>query len=206
MTKTKKNKKRGVVVILAVFMLFSCSLAAQNMQQANKHFNNKEYEKALSIYLQLEKSKPSGELYHNIANTYFRLSDYANGMLYYERALKLNPNDKRLMTNRKICNSRLMGEVYVLPDFFLVRWAKAVANIFPPVVWFVIFLVLLVVSCVLFFVYRFNTQQKSDVLLSEHVFLSAYILVFGTWYFQTEYDKRPQICDSIRKQRCKGKH
>lgn len=177
MTKTKKNKRSGIVVILAVFMLFSCSLAAQNMQQANKHFNNKEYEKALSIYLQLEKSKPSGELYHNIANTYFRLSDYANGMLYYERALKLNPNDKRLMTNCKICNSRLMGEVYVLPDFFLVRWTKTVANIFPPVVWFVIFLVLLVVSCVLFFVYRFNTNRK---VMFFYLSMFFYLLTFSS--------------------------
>lgn len=171
--KKKQSRKSNKTICLILLSLLSTGLFAQNIQEANQAYKAKDYEKALEIYLKAEKTAPNAELYHCIANTYFRMSDFANGILYYERALRLTPNDETLIRNHKVCRSRLMGEVYVVPDFFLLRWTKAMANWMSPLAWAVLFLTFFVLACVLFFVYYFNSDNK---VLLFYLCLSAFVL------------------------------
>ncbi|MEE1001357.1 MAG: BatD family protein [Bacteroidales bacterium] len=169
----KQNRKNNKTVCLLLMCLLSSGLFAQNLQEANQAYKAKDYEKALEIYLKAEKTNPNAELYHCIANTYFRMSDFANGILYYERALRLTPNDETLIRNHKVCRSRLMGEVYVMQDFFLIKWTKAIANCLSPLAWAILFVVLFILACVLFFVYYFNSDNK---VLLFYLCLSAFVL------------------------------
>lgn len=169
----KQNRKNNKTVCLLLMCLLSSGLFAQNLQEANQAYKAKDYAKALEIYLKAEKTNPNAELYHSIANTYFRMSDFANGILYYERALRLTPNDETLIRNHKVCRSRLMGEVYVMQDFFLIKWTKAIANCLSPLAWAILFVVLFILACVLFFVYYFNSDNK---VLLFYLCLSAFVL------------------------------
>lgn len=169
----KQNRKNNKTVCLLLMCLLSSGLFAQNLQEANQAYKAKDYEKALEIYLKAEKTNPNAELYHSIANTYFRMSDFANGILYYERALRLTPNDETLIRNHKVCRSRLMGEVYVMQDFFLIKWTKAIANCLSPLAWAILFVVLFILACVLFFVYYFNSDNK---VLLFYLCLSVFVL------------------------------
>lgn len=169
----KQNRKNNKTVCLLLMCMLSSGLFAQNLQEANQAYKAKDYEKALEIYLKAEKTNPNAELYHSIANTYFRMSDFANGILYYERALRLTPNDETLIRNHKVCRSRLMGEVYVMQDFFLIKWTKAIANCLSPLAWAILFVVLFILACVLFFVYYFNSDNK---VLLFYLCLSAFVL------------------------------
>lgn len=171
--KKKQSRKSNKTICLILLSLLSTGLFAQNLQEANQAYKAKDYEKALEIYLKAEKTAPNAELYHCIANTYFRMSDFANGILYYERALRLTPNDETLIRNHKVCRSRLMGEVYVVPDFFLIKWTKAMANWMSPLAWAILFVVLFILACVLFFVYYFNSDNK---VLLFYLCLSAFVL------------------------------
>ena len=171
--KKKQSRKSNRTICLILLSLLSTGLFAQNIQEANQAYKAKDYEKALEIYLKAEKTAPNAELYHCIANTYFRMSDFANGILYYERALRLTPNDETLIRNHKVCRSRLMGEVYVVPDFFLIKWTKAMANWMSPLAWAILFVVLFILACVLFFVYYFNSDNK---VLLFYLCLSAFVL------------------------------
>lgn len=171
--KKKQSRKSNKTICLILLSLLSTGLFAQNLQEANQAYKAKDYEKALEIYLKAEKTNPNAELYHCIANTYFRMSDFANGILYYERALRLTPNDETLIRNHKVCRSRLMGEVYVVPEFFLLRWTKAMANWMSPLAWAILFMVLFILACVLFFVYYFNGDNK---VLLFYLCLSAFVL------------------------------
>ena len=169
----KQNRKNNKTICLLLMCLLSSGLFAQNLQEANQAYKAKDYEKALEIYLKAEKTNPNAELYHSIANTYFRMSDFANGILYYERALRLTPNDETLIRNHKVCRSRLMGEVYVMQDFFLIKWTKAISNCLSPLAWAILFVVLFILACVLFFVYYFNSDNK---VLLFYLCLSAFVL------------------------------
>jgi tetratricopeptide (TPR) repeat protein len=153
-------------IIYLIVLFFSLGLNAQNNEQlfeaGNKYFSNKEYELALKNYLAIENKKAfSVELYYNIGNTYFRLNEYANSILYYERGLKLDPKNKNLNLNLKVAKSRLKGEVYIVPNFFLINWKNSIANLFTPNIWKLISILLLTACGVVFVIYYFSINQKT---------------------------------------------
>ncbi len=179
MTKIKKlSKGTKVGVIAFVLCMASLTLSAQSTAQADAAYKAGDFAKALELYQKTAEKTPNADLYHSIANTYFRMSDYASAILYYERALRLAPNDERLTENHKVCRSRLMGEVYVMPDFFLVGWIKSMAKLMSPLAWTVAFFVLFVVACVLFFVYYFTSERK---VMMFYLWLAAFILSLGAF-------------------------
>ena len=179
MTKNRKSSTaKTMSVVFAVFVCLTSSLSAQDMSQADEAYRNKDYAKAMELYQKAEKNNSNAKLYHCIANTAFRMSDYTTAILYYEKALRLMPNDKVLMTNYKVCRSRLAGEVYVMPDFFLLRWVKVLANLMSPLAWAILFCVFFVCTCIAFFLYYFNIDHK--VLL---FYLSLFALVLSLGCF-----------------------
>jgi tetratricopeptide (TPR) repeat protein len=135
---------------------------------------------ALEIYKQLEKIEPSAELYNNIANTYFRMSDYVNSTLYYEKALKLFPRNEIYQVNNKISKTRLIGDVYKIPEFFLNRWIKSIYNLFTPMTWAILTLALLLFAAILFFIYYFSSDKK---VLFFYLMLSCFILSIFSFSF-----------------------
>lgn len=145
-------------------------------EKGNAFYNNKKYEQALKTYLTIEsKDKFSSDLYYNIGNTYFRLNDYPNSILYYERGLKIKPNDENLKTNLKVAKSRLKGDIYIVPDFFLVRWWKAISNIFTPSSWAIASVIILIASSVIFVFYYFSFNRK--IILFYSFTLSLFLLI-----------------------------
>ncbi len=77
---------------------------AQNLAEKEDAFNH-----ALTLYLQLEQQRQpaNGKLYTNIGNTYFQLNLIPQAILYYNRALKLEPNDPKSSHNLAISNDKL---------------------------------------------------------------------------------------------------
>lgn len=65
-----------------------------NPEQATKF-----YEKALLRYQKINKSIPSGKVYYNIGNTYFRMGDIGQAIVNYRRAEQHIPGDPNLQHN-----------------------------------------------------------------------------------------------------------
>ncbi|MDR1006515.1 MAG: tetratricopeptide repeat protein [Bacteroidales bacterium] len=131
------------------------------LKQADSLFKSQNYEQSLQIYLSLEeKYSDDWRLYYNIGNMYMKISNIPSAILYYERALRLNPADKQLKENIKIANSRLKGEIIPLSDFFLWRWIKDISSLFFPTMWAIIVLCLLLLSCAVFCIYYFSEKHK----------------------------------------------
>lgn len=57
------------------------------------------YEKALLRYQKISRDVPSGNVYYNIGNTYFRLGDIGRAIVNYRRAEKHIPGDPNLQHN-----------------------------------------------------------------------------------------------------------
>lgn len=70
-----------------------------------------DFNKALDIYLKVEeKYHPhygNGKLYYNVGNTYFQLQEYPLAILYYYKALYLNPNMSRATYNLNAALAKL---------------------------------------------------------------------------------------------------
>lgn len=84
---------KNVFILLAFVMMGASSAwAASLVEQGNAAFGTEHYNKALELYLKAENTQgTSSQLCYNIGNTYYRLKDVPHAVLYYERALILDP-------------------------------------------------------------------------------------------------------------------
>ena len=85
----------------------------------------------------------SPELYYNIGNAYFKASDYAHAILYYERALKLDPSYSDARFNLEFAMGSVQDRIDSVPEFFLRTWVRKLGYLFSSDTWAVLFLVLL---------------------------------------------------------------
>ncbi|MBQ7985337.1 MAG: BatD family protein [Bacteroidales bacterium] len=141
--KSKKEEKpttgRTINIPTAMIWLFMLTFAALNSANA---------------------SNTDATAYCAKADSCFKHSDYANAVLYYEKALKFSPSNKDIKLNINITKARLVGNTYVIPEFVLVRWVKNIASLLPSPVWAVMFTGLFLIACVMFFVYLFTADRK----------------------------------------------
>jgi tetratricopeptide (TPR) repeat protein len=98
----------------------------QFYQEGNRLYQEGDFEDALASYLRLvEAGFESGEVYYNIGNTYFKLGELAQSILYYERARRLLPGDQDVQANLDLVRSLTVDEIEPLPRFWLfiaVEW------------------------------------------------------------------------------------
>jgi hypothetical protein len=77
----------------------------------------------------------SAALYYNMGNAAFKRNDLASAILYYEKALKLAPNDEDLIFNLGLANSRIPDKIEPLPEMFFARWYRSITHLFTPNQW-----------------------------------------------------------------------
>lgn len=76
--------------------------------EADSAYNSLAYSKALELYNEAcDSIGASSDLYYNIGNTYYRLGDLGHAILWYERALQLDPTNSDAQTNLDFVNSRI---------------------------------------------------------------------------------------------------
>ena len=98
-------------------------------EQGNAAYAEGNYEQALTFYSQIvESGMESADLYYNLANTYYKMKQYPMSILYYEKALKLNPGDEDIRTNLEIANLAVVDKINVLPQSFIVRWWNSIKS------------------------------------------------------------------------------
>ena len=145
--KKQKNSSRGGLVSLLAF-LFLCvpSLKAQDWESACDNYANGDYAQAYAVWHSIEESGlVSPELYYNLGCASFKCSEIARSVLYFERALKLDPSYSDARHNLEFVSQFLQDRVDSVPEFFLVSWIRSARNIFNSDVWAAISLGLLAI-------------------------------------------------------------
>src|SRR5690606_1067299 len=117
-------------------------------QQANQLYQQEQYEQAAAAYHRLDSAGfQSASLYYNLGNCYYRMSHIAPAVLYYERALFLDPTNSIIKDNLQLAQARVDPGITTLEPMFLIRWWNHLQVAFSPSVWgivaFLIFLSLL---------------------------------------------------------------
>lgn len=111
------------------------------------------------------------------AEVYFKNKDYANSILYYEKALKLSPNNKDIKLNINIVRARLMGDCYVMSDILFVRVFKYISGTISLVGWAILTIILLSFTGIAFCFYGFSHKKVLWFYLSLFAFI-FFILAF----------------------------
>ena len=81
------------------------------------------------------------ELLYNLGNSYFRINDIPEAILYYERALRLSPNNDEVKHNISLANKLIVDKIEAVPEMFYVKWWKSFINIFSQNNWTIISLI-----------------------------------------------------------------
>ena len=103
-----------ITIFSLIIVLLTLPLAAANanIDRANQAYKQELYNEALKLYLQEAKETGvSSSLYCNIGDTYYRLKDNVHAVLYYERALLLDPSNSDARFNLDFVRGKMQ-----LPD------------------------------------------------------------------------------------------
>ena len=95
----------------------------------------------------------SRELYYNLGNAYFKNGEIAPAILWYERALKLDPSDADVRHNLEYTRSLTQDRIEEVPEIFFEQWGHAMCYLLPSNTWAVLCLVFLAAAVAMALLY-----------------------------------------------------
>ncbi len=123
-------------------------------EDGNAAYNDGNYEQALNFYNSIvESGMESADLYYNMGNTYYKMKGYPKAILYYEKALKLDPSNEDIRTNLEIANLAIVDKINPIPESFIAKWWHGLGAMFSADgwAWFSIVSFALLLACLFLF-------------------------------------------------------
>ena len=116
-------------------------------QVANTAYNTGNYAQAEECYTRIvEQGLHSAALYYNLANAHFKQDELGKAMLYYNRALRLRPNDEDIRHNLEYAEQSTKDSIEKIPEFFLKTWIKSLRGALSCTAWSILSLLMLVAA------------------------------------------------------------
>jgi len=177
--KFKSMKCKKIAVLVATILLVAFHAVAQEPEQmasqAAKAYNIKQYKEAIALYEKIiADGYESYALYYNLGNAYFRTNDNTHAIYYYEKALKLAPNNEDIKHNIEVVNSKLTDKVEMIPELFYKRWWIQLINLMNIDTLATVNIILLSLALLLIAVYR----AVASILIRKISFWSGVFLFF----------------------------
>lgn len=166
--------------IIPIILLLIClkSFSEENLfKQANDLYSNAEYLEAINLYDSiLDKKLESPELYYNLGNSYYKLSDWTNAIYYYEKSNKLK-SSKETEDNLKLANTKIFdnGKIASIPDFVYQKWWKKIQRILNTKNWQYLTIVSVWIFFLLWILDRFFKKKTKRIA---RIFLSLSLICF----------------------------
>lgn len=187
--------KKITLFLLGVLMLPTLCIATESNEldslkaKADKAFSEEKYEEAANTYKRVADSVASVDVYYNLGCTYYRLDDMAKSVLWFERALKLNPADEDIEANLQLAREKTIDRInakhsFVVLDIFhhiaamlsLTQWTWTCLSLF----------ILALVAAILFLVSP-NIKIRKYGFFASAFFLLLCIVGNGcAWYQKHE--------------------
>ena len=157
----KSNSHSGAALLAALLLTLPFGLQAQEVSYPDSLFRAGveaytagDYASALRDWQDVEATGlMSKELYYNLGNAYFKDSQIAPAILWYERALRLDPSDADVRYNLEYARALTQDKIEEVPEIFFEQWGRSMCYRLPSNAWAVIGLMFLAlcVGCVLLF-------------------------------------------------------
>ena len=155
---------RSRIIFIFVFLVSVSTKAEISdptgvFNEANKQYEAHNYDSAINSYKCLCEEFYSPELFLNLGNSYYKLDDIPNTILYYEKALKLSPGNLNILHNLKLANKRVSDKNKVndsvrLNDWFF-TWVSNAPNY-----WAYNSVYLFIIGSLLLILYLFSKSRK----------------------------------------------
>ena len=119
------------ILVLLVLSLNGMLGMAQNPDslfvEANEMYRQEKYNEALKTYQEIEAlGQESWALYYNMGNIHYKMNQVAPAIFYYEKALKLRPDQQDVLFNLEFANQMVLDNIEPLPRNLGQRFMDAV--------------------------------------------------------------------------------
>ncbi len=151
--------------------------------QANELYRQENYTEALKAYEEIEAmDQESWALYYNIGNIHYKMNRVAPAIFYYEKALKLRPDQQDVRFNLEFANQMVLDNIEPLPRNLGQRFMDAVILKLTYETWAKIAVGLAFLFALLFLMYHFSysTGKKRFYFISSII---TVILVTTSVFF-----------------------
>ena len=106
---------RQFLIIISLLLIAICpAIAAGSLPaaiQADSTYNARDYEGAVRLYHKaINDNGPTATIYYNLGNAYYRLGKLGRAVVYYERALSLDPSLTDARTNLDFVNTKILDK------------------------------------------------------------------------------------------------
>ncbi len=127
--------------------------------QANELYRQEKYDEALKAYQEIEGlEQESWALYYNMGNIHYKRNRVAPAIYYYEKALKLRPDQEDVLFNLQFANQMVLDNIEPLPRNLGQRFMDAVILKLTYETWAKISVGLAFLFALLFLMYHFSSS------------------------------------------------
>lgn len=182
--------KKFILTIVITIISISSASAMSLVQTADSAYNAEDYRLAIRLYHQaINADGFSPELYYNLANAYYRINNLGRAVVYYQRALNLNPSMNDARENLEFVKTRILDK----PEddsSFLGNLHSSVSSMMSPNAWawlaFGLFATLL--GCIALYIFSNNVRVRKTGFFGGFVVfvLEIYVSVIA-WQSASAY-------------------
>ena len=177
---------------LAILLLIGLPFAAQAQQESYPDslwnagvaaYTEGDYAQALHDWKDVQATgMMSRELYYNLGNAYFKTGEIAPAILWYERALRLDPSDADVRYNLEFARAQTQDKIDEVPEIFFEQWGHSLCYLLPSNTWAVLSLVFFgsTVALLLLFLLG-NTPARRRI--GFFAAIASFLLAFLGWDF-----------------------
>ena len=171
---------RKLLLIILIVSSFGFSQDIDSLfVQGNNYYNDKDFSNSVKYYENiLNQGIYHQDLYFNLGNTYFKLENYGNARWAYEMALDLSPRDEDIIYNLDIAKSKIANLIEP-PDFLIIDSLNMILDSFTYRNFVFLTSVLILLSSILFILYKIRPSEINKRLYYLLLFLSFISLVLS---------------------------
>ena len=158
--KTKKNNSKASMLVLVALLTLPVAASAQDTyvvslwNAANAAYVDGRWADAAHDYELISgMGLESASLYCNTGDAYFKDGNIPMAILYYERALKVDPSYEDARYNLELLGSMIQDRIEPVPEFLLKAWARDICYVMDSNAWAVCFIVFLALTLALVLVF-----------------------------------------------------
>lgn len=158
--KNRKNNTRNIVAVLVVLLALPLGAEAQDTyvdslwNEANAAYVDGRWSDAVKDYEMISgMGLESASLYCNTGDAWFKEGNIPMAILYYERALKVDPSYDDARYNLELLNSMIQDRIEPVPEFVIKAWVRDICYMMDSDAWAVCFIIFLVLTLALVLVF-----------------------------------------------------
>ena len=150
--------KKAYVILFMMMVVAEVSATTDSLyQKANSFYQKGEYETALNVYRDIvDTGFESSDLYYNMGNAAYRSNSIGYAVLYYEKALKLDPSHEDALHNLGFISRYRVDTFEQVPELFFRSWTDALVKSLSEQVWSILTIILFSIILVNLLIYLFS--------------------------------------------------